>query len=225
METAVVLKSKSSFGLITVPRTCEVGGRNLDAPYQDARIRNATTGKRDSVVLFDPQNEVNDHLLSSDFPIEMRLDLKRALESFTHNQQLIIVRVLLQGYTFQQATKRMRISYVSAWRWFRNTAIPQLQAALIDYKAELHEVLYSGSPLPEEAPKRELHTVKCKFCSHTTNSNASSKIALDKLKKHIKEDHPEQFAAVKKYVHQKDYEIRSFEMSMWETGKEISNED
>jgi hypothetical protein len=224
METAFVLKPNSSSSQFIVPGTSKLGGRNLDARYDHVRIQNEITGKREYLVLFDPQNEANDALLAAKYPIELRVDLKKALASFTRNQQLIIVRVLLHGYTFQQATKRMRISYVSAWRWFTRTAIPQLQAALIDYKSELHEVLYNPAILPETPPAPERHSAKCKFCTNTFTSY-SNRIVINKLKKHIKAEHPEQFVAARKHICAKDYENHSFEISMFEDRKEIRNED
>ena len=196
----------------------------MNAGYDNARIGNLSTGKREFVMLFDPQNEKNDYLLSSEYPIELRADLTRALSAFSPLKQRILVRVLLQGQSVREATKGMRGSKDTHERWLYKTALPRLRSLLADYKEQLRTTLYSPPLIPASEDNAEPRTLKCKFCGHHESNNCEA-VAYNKLKKHIKKEHRKEFAAVKKYVHAKDYEIRSFELSMQETGKEISHED
>ena len=212
---------------ITVPGPIYLEGRNLKAANKPFQLTNEGTNKSEPVVLFDPQDEVNDYLLSSDFRIELKTDLKRALSSFSPLKQRIIVRVLLQGMSVREATKRMRCTKNNYEKWLRNSAIPQLRKALSAYAGELRSTIYSPTSTPPAQADPELHTAACKFCTEYSVTHPDKEYAFKKLKQHIKKEHPKQFAAVKNYVHAKDFEIRKLEMSMWETGKQVEerNED
>jgi len=211
MATVHYLSLNSSVGTITV------GGskRKMNADEYNnlrPRLRNRVTSKREDLVLFDPQSEANEYLLASDFNIELKTDLTRALSSFSPIQQRTIIRVLLQGQSVREATKKMRQSTRTWARWLHAEALPRLRSFLDNYKEEL---TCKGNYNPKYIDAvgsmcAEKHTVKCKFCPHFVTTRDPEQ-SFNTLKKHIKKEHPAEFKPVAQYVHEKDYEIHMLE--------------
>lgn len=180
--------------------------------YKPARLTNRLTGNREEIVLIDTQDDFTERkFLQSIRDYDLRVDLTSALSTFSLVEQRIIIRVLLQGYTYEQATRRTKRS-ASAWQaWMQKKALPRLRNFLEDYREELTHI---GAKLPppstfKETPEQPEGTAPCKMCPF---------IALNfaELRKHWREDHPQQYVCVDAYVHEDDYFIRRDAMALVE---------
>ena len=98
-----------------------------------ARLRNHVTGERQEVVLFDTIGETNEDLLAQDLQVELSIDVRNALKSFSPVERRIIIRVLVQGQAVKEATQNLRHSRRTWARWLKDEALPRLRAALGDY--------------------------------------------------------------------------------------------
>ena len=117
---------------------------NADGPkkeYHRATLRNPYTGLREEIELFDINDETNEDLLAQDFRLELKADLKAALVTFSPLEQRIIFRVLVQGQSVREATKRMKSSSRTWERWLSEEALPRLRKLLEDYQEDGKVVL------------------------------------------------------------------------------------
>jgi len=178
-----------------------------DKNYKRVTLRNTHTGEPEEVHLFDPQDEANEGLLAVDAHLELKADLKAALETFTKREQLIILRVLLQGQSVEQATKLMKGSLRSWSRWLYEDALPRLRSLLEDYEADIRELPYSPSLIlpAEEKPDDEEKSLKCKFCPHTEMGKGER--PFNRLRIHVSEKHPQEYTRAYQHVRERDYEL------------------
>ena len=107
------------------------GRSNLGAKYKRARLKNQATGQRLEIILADPHSL--DNSLRYDPQHELKADVHKVLESFSPIERRIILRVLVQGQSLEQATCRMKSSSQKWRQWFATTAIPRLRKQLKDY--------------------------------------------------------------------------------------------
>jgi DNA-directed RNA polymerase specialized sigma24 family protein len=100
--------------------------------YNRARLRNLYTGRLQEIILEDftrPRREQ-----AEDPKIELRIDVRRALHKFSPIERRVLLKVLVQGQSIEEATRRMKHS-ARKWRdWYSKAALPQLRAALADYR-------------------------------------------------------------------------------------------
>jgi hypothetical protein len=118
--------------------------RQIDAygiGYKRAELINDSTGKVEEIVLFDINDEHNEDLLACRPRLELRADLKAALDTFTLIEKRILFRVLVQGQSLRTATKRMRKSSRTWERWYSEEALPRLRKLLEDYQEDGKVVL------------------------------------------------------------------------------------
>ena len=97
------------------------------------RLRNRMTGERQEVVLFDMIGETNEDLLAQDLQVELSIDVRNALQSFSPVERRIIIKVLVQGQAVKEATRNLRHSRRTWARWLKDEALPRLRTALGDY--------------------------------------------------------------------------------------------
>ena len=134
----------------TKKKTSEAGGRggesvpsghNRVKGYTRARFTNAQ-GDRDEVLLFDPTDEAYEPDLAVENPVELRVDLTRALSMFTLQERKVIFNVYVKNQPVTLATRRMRKHDARWWRdWLRTTALPKLRKRLADYNENGRVVL------------------------------------------------------------------------------------
>lgn len=168
------------------------------------------------VMLFDPTNE-NDDLLAVDEHMELGLDLKEAFDSFTIPQQRILFRVLVQGLTLEQATKKSRIALRTWQRWYREEALPKLRDLLADYRGETKEVYRDAIPVSGQSIKLTddpNKITKCRFkpCEYSVRDYAEN--GLKKMRKHVSKEHPEEFKKIQAHVRSNDREISRLESEL-----------
>ncbi len=223
MATVHYLAHSSEFRTITL--------RGMKSKMDDdrdnlrARLTNRTTGKREDLIYFDPQDEVNEYLLASDFQIELKADIHRALRTFSPIEQRIIVRVVLQGQSMRDATRKTKCPRRTWTRWLSEEALPRLRTLLHDYKEELSR---KGNYNPKildlvESANAERFKSKCKFCTFAVVTKDAEQ-SFNTLKKHIKKEHPAAFAPVNAYAHAKDYDIHMLESRLSEPAVELEDE-
>lgn len=186
-------------------------------------LRNRSTGKREPVLLIDPQDEQTERNLLADCSHnpELQADLSIALSAFSPIEKRIIFRVLLQGQSVEEATQGMRQSRRTWARWLNEQALPVLQVILSDYAADLAKVgvyLPSTTPLPvtDEESCPQTFTAKCKYCTHVAE-DCTERLAFAALRLHSQECHEDMYRKVQSWVHERDYDIQRDEAQLRET--------
>lgn len=103
--------------------------------YRRARLLNIVTGERNEIALTDfaTDEEHNSSILAVDTNLELRADLDKAFLPFSPLQKRILLRVLLQGQSVDEAAKHSKRSRRWWANWIRNVAMPHLRTALADY--------------------------------------------------------------------------------------------
>jgi DNA-directed RNA polymerase specialized sigma24 family protein len=72
---------------------------------------------------------------------ELKVDLAKAFETFSTLEKRVLVRVLIQGQSINEATKHMKGSLRSWQYWYSREAFPRLQEKLGDYFTNGHVAL------------------------------------------------------------------------------------
>lgn len=130
------MSQNSELGFLRVQGLKRFRRRESGAMYYPATLRNQSTGKRELVELFDPQDESNEKHLISTVNFDLNADVKSALGRFSKAEQRVLYRVFVQGQSVKEASKRSRRSVRSWERWIKDEALPTLREHLKDY-AEL----------------------------------------------------------------------------------------
>lgn len=187
------------------------GRRNMNAEgklknYARCTLRNLSTGESEEVRLFDPQDEHNEDLLAFDAHHELKADLRAALDTFSSIEKRIILRVLLQGQSIQEATKRSKTPLRTWQRWMAEVAIPRLRSLLADYADTLRTFPYESPITSSEKPEREPEEiVSCKVCGDPFVGRGEK--ALGKLRAHYAAKHREVGRKIQLSLRDSDAEI------------------
>lgn len=126
MDNTLEVCQKSGIGIQPIAERS-----NLDANYKRARLKNSITGQRLEIILTDPR--ALDNSLRYDPQHELKADVHKVLEGFSPIERRIILKVLVQGQSIEQATSRMKSSSQKWRQWFATTAVPRLRKQLGDY--------------------------------------------------------------------------------------------
>jgi hypothetical protein len=180
-----------------------------DKQYSPASLRNRVTNKRQEVMLVDPHNN---QIIESAFlqdlgqDVELHADVKRALEPFSAIEKRVIFRVLVQGQSIEEATKKTRWSSRTWQRRLKYETFPHLRTALRDYEVDLARLGITFLPDIvidfEEDTEAEVDCDQplCKRCGIQVNG-------LNGLRSHWRESHSSEYIAVQSYVHENDHRI------------------
>lgn len=123
----------SAFGSFPYEGTSKMKAEGKLKNYKRATLLNSSTGKPEEIELFDTNDEHNEDLLVFEPQHELKADLEKAFAPFTKLQKRILLRVLLQGQSVEEATKNSRLSRRWWANWLQTEAMPQLRTALSDY--------------------------------------------------------------------------------------------
>lgn len=125
-------------------------------------LRNWVTGEKQNVITLDPTELFDDadydeddginqsHLfsrtqtfrgLTTDVNFELQTDVRDALRHFNPIEQRILYRVLIQGQSVDEATKKMKHGRGRWQVWLNTVALPRLRAMLADYSEKGKVVL------------------------------------------------------------------------------------
>ena len=203
----MVLKSdnsqKKGIGTIRVNRVKGVKRLRQDKTYWPATLRNRSTGERETIELFDPQDELNETLLRVDMDMELRMDLKRALNHFTRFEQRMLHRILVQGQSAREAFKFTLGNLRSKEIWTRR-AVAYLRLALKEYAGTVKRVGYNPHPIPV-LPQEDsaVNIVMCRLCNWRADGYEGS--AMKALNAHASECHREYYVKVKRYASENNH--------------------
>ena len=195
-------------------RTLSVSGEihEMSGPrpktYKPAQLTNFLTGKREEIFLVDPQNEVFERALLADVNhnAELHADLNAALSAFSIIEKRIIFRVLVQGQSVKEATKKMKKSARHWELWLRNHALPIMQTLLEDYRKDLENV---GIYMPKDLSKAESDSVEfppaeSRFGCHNCGYVADT---FSELRDHNEDHHTSYFINVQRELKDMDDEL------------------
>ena len=102
--------------------------------YKRLAFKNAQ-GRAEEVLLFDPQNEGSENAnLAVESQPELRLDLKRAILTFSRKERTVLYRHMVMNQNMVTATRRRREPVVFWRTWMRETALPRLRNLLAEYQ-------------------------------------------------------------------------------------------
>ncbi len=176
---------------------------NADKAYTPAYLRNRITHRREEVILFDPLDEgsAEKRLLSAcKSNYELHCDLTAAFKSFSPIEKRIILRVLLQGLSVEEACQRMRKSARTWERWMYTKALPVLRVVLSDYEEDLAQLgvcLPAESSFEEQGEEEPVKALVCKKCGAVETSMPS-------LRSHWRAEHPAEAKSIAHFVASKD---------------------
>ena len=204
----MVLKSNNSqkrgIGTKRVNRVKGVKRLRHDKTYWPATLRNRATGERETVELFDPQNELNERLLRVDTDMELRMDLKAALRYFTRFEQRMLYRVLVQGQSVREAFK-FTVGNLRSKEIWAQRAIADLRNKLKGYAGRVRGVQYNPQPSPSSTVKGPpVVSINCRFkCGWTTEGHEGA--VMKALHAHASECHREYYVKVKRYASENNH--------------------